>query len=175
MYEHTCNAAPVPTPGVEAEVEPPPASGGGLVLMFGSSSGGGHHHRDSGVQLQEAKRQQYHHRSPRPSLLTNPRDHSNNSQLHAFPSTVPPSTTSWSSSSPSFLIIQSSPSPAPLRTDDDADILTWDWDSSTYELLDGHLQLGDHVQFSGSSFSWNTDGSALDLQSMGIEVEGVTF
>ena len=41
MYEHTCNETPVvvPTPGVEAEVEPP-ASGGGLVLMFGSSGGG---------------------------------------------------------------------------------------------------------------------------------------
>ncbi|PUZ47446.1 hypothetical protein GQ55_7G165400 [Panicum hallii var. hallii] len=152
MYEHTCNAAPVPTPGVEAKDDEPPASGGGLVLRFGSSGGGHHHHhRDARVQLQEERPQ--FHRSPRPSLMmTNPPDYSNNSQQRAFPSTVPPPPTTSSWSSPSFPIIESSSSATPPWTDDDDDILTWDWDSSTYDLLaDGHLQLGDHVQLPGNS------------------------
>lgn len=111
MYEHTCNEAPVvvPTPGVEAEVEPP-ASGGGLVLMFGSS-GGGHHHRDARMQLQEERQQC--HRYPRQFLMMNSPDHPNSSQQCAFPSSVPPPTTSWSWSSPSFPIIESSSSPTP--------------------------------------------------------------
>uniref|UniRef100_K3YER8 WRKY domain-containing protein n=1 Tax=Setaria italica TaxID=4555 RepID=K3YER8_SETIT len=146
MYEHTCNAAPVPTPGVESEDEPP-ACGGGLVLSFGASSrsAGGHHHRDTRIQLQE-ERQQYH-QSPSPFLTMN-LHFSNSSQQHAFPSSVlRPPTTSWSSSS--FPIIESSSSPTPPWVDDDDDILTWDWDTSTYDL-DDHLQLGDNVQFSGN-------------------------
>ncbi|RLM74128.1 putative WRKY transcription factor 48 [Panicum miliaceum] len=45
MYEHTCNAAPVPTPGVEAEDEPPAATAGGLVLRWFVFSGS--HYRRS--------------------------------------------------------------------------------------------------------------------------------
>jgi hypothetical protein len=40
-------------------------------------------------------------------------------------------------------------SPTPPWTDED-DILTWDWDSSTYDL-DDHLQLGDNVQLSAGN------------------------
>lgn len=151
MHEHTCNASPVPNPGVQTEDEPPAASLGWTVLSFGasssSSSAGGHHHhrRDARLQLQGERRQ--HQRSPSPFFTKN-LHFSNNSQQHAFPSSVPPPTTSsWS---PSFPIIESSlSSPTPPWTDED-DILTWDWDSSTYDL-DDHLQLGDNVQLSAGN------------------------
>ncbi|CAM0151985.1 unnamed protein product [Urochloa decumbens] len=151
-YEHTCNAAPVPAPDVEAGDDRP--ASGGLVLSFGSSSDAGSHH-DTRVQKQEW--QQYH-QSPSPRFLTMNLEYSNSSHQHAFPSSVPPPTTSWS---PSFPIVESpSASPTTPWTDDDDDILTWDWDLSAYDL-DEHLQLGDHSQFSGSSFPWKSDGSAL--------------
>ncbi|OEL32252.1 hypothetical protein BAE44_0006731 [Dichanthelium oligosanthes] len=134
MHEHTCNAAPVPTPDVMVQNEAP-APNGGLVLWFGSSSGG-HHHRDVRMQLQGEQQQQQYHHSPSPLLMTN-FDYSNNSQQHAFPSRVPP-----------FPIIESS-SPTPQWTDDDDDILTWDWDSFTCDL-DDHLQFSDDgVHFPG--------------------------
>ncbi|CAL5068184.1 unnamed protein product [Urochloa decumbens] len=156
-YEHTCNAAPVPAPDVEAGDDRP--ASGGLVLSFGSSSGADRHHHDTRVPKQEW--QQYH-QSPSPFLTMN-LDYSNGSHQHAFPSSVPPPTTSWSLSFP--IVEFSSASPTPW-TDDDDDILTWDWDLSAYDL-DDHFQLGDHVQFSGSPFSWKPDGNALANLGMG--------
>ncbi|CAL5068185.1 unnamed protein product [Urochloa decumbens] len=167
-YEHTCNAAPVPAPDVEAGDDERPASGG-LVLSFGSSSAG--HRRDERRTMQMQEERQQYHQSPSPFLTMN-LDYSNRSQQHAFPSSVPPPATSCS---PSFPIVESSSASSSTPwTDDDDDILTWDWDLSAYDL-DEHLQLGDHAQFSGSSFSWKPDGSALANLGMGIEVKGVTF
>ncbi|CAN6239683.1 unnamed protein product [Urochloa humidicola] len=169
--EHTCNAAPVPAPDVEAGEDERPASGG-LVLSFGSSFGAGHRRRrdERTIQMQEERLQ--YHQSPSPFLTMNLDYYSNSRQQHASPPCVPPPTASLS---PSFPIMESSSaSPTPPWTDDDDDILTWDWDLSACDL-DEHLQLGDHVQFAGSSFSWKTDGSALANMGMGIEVEGITF
>ncbi|KAF8714932.1 hypothetical protein HU200_027471 [Digitaria exilis] len=163
-HEHTCNAAHVPVPAVEVEDErPATASGGGLLLTFGSSGAG--HRRNTQIRLKE-EQQEYHH-NPNPFLMMNLNHQNNNSQPHAIPShRVPPPTTLSSSSQP-FPIMESSSSPTLPWTDDEDDILTWDWDYSPAYDLDDHLQFGaDHVQF-----PWKSDGGSA-LANLGMEMEG---
>ncbi|CAN6239684.1 unnamed protein product [Urochloa humidicola] len=170
-HEHTCNAAPVPAPDIEADaMAPDTSSDAALVLRFGSSGdGGGNHHRGTAMPLQE--RQQYHRPvlHPSPFMMLNNFDDSNSSQMHAFfpshfvapagssscppfpiieSSPAPPSTASWS---PSYPIIESSP--AAPSTDNEGDMFptTLDWDLFIYDLEDHSHFSGDQGQFPGNN------------------------
>ncbi|CAL5068186.1 unnamed protein product [Urochloa decumbens] len=194
-HEHTCNAAPVPAPDIEADALPTDTSDdAALVLRFGSSGDGGGRNDHGGAAMLLQEQQQYYRpvMHPSPLVMINKFDDSNISQLHAcfFPSShvVPPvvsscppfpiiessptpPTTSWS---PSFPIIESSPTVVPSTYHEGDMFSTLDWDSFIYDLDDHAHFSSENGQFPGNAFSWETsDGNPLAHLRKGIKAEGL--
>jgi hypothetical protein len=138
-YEHTCNAAPVPTPDVVAELPAP--AGDSLFLRFDSTaiSNGGDMHR------MEQERQYQQSMAPGwPSLMLS---FDSNRQPHtehaAFPSELPP----MASSSPPFstdgAMWRAPPLPSPSMTTDSGGERFPTSDSLRYGFND-HVHFGDN-------------------------------
>ncbi|XP_047056696.1 probable WRKY transcription factor 62 [Lolium rigidum] len=136
-YEHTCNAAPVPTPDVVAELPAPTADS--LFLRFDSTgaSNGDRHRMEQQRQYQQPMAPGW------PSLMLS---FESNSQPHthhaAFPSELPPvASTSTPFSADGML--QATPLPSPAMTTDGGGDRFSTWDSLKYGLND-HVHFGDN-------------------------------
>ncbi|XP_062208636.1 probable WRKY transcription factor 4 [Phragmites australis] len=124
-YEHTCGAAPVPTPDIVAE---PPAAREGLVLRFDSPAGG---HPNAQMQQQGP----YQSTSWGPFMILSFGSSSQtHDQLPVFPS---------DQGAGASLSFTTEALPAPPSTNGD---MFSTWDSFRYDL-DDHMPFGDHVHF----------------------------
>ncbi|TVU14234.1 EcWRKY-72, partial [Eragrostis curvula] len=135
MYEHTCNAKPVPAPDVvaAAAAAAAPTAIDGLVLNFGSSGSG---HQQCAAKKQKQLQQYHQWQSVPPGQSSMMNIDSWKGQLHEKPAS------SWS---PPYSTNESSPS----TSNNSEDSLFWSLDMESLGGLIG--QLDDLAQFPGKT------------------------